>query len=129
MAKITCTINSNFVIALCRCREVMRHDDTLPFNAELYINGIPICNTYNTGWGGSADAGRFKSDEARKLFEEKDKELRTQYVYVFYYNGVQNSFSINIYTLIDYLAYDLLCDGITNIPESRLFSIRRLRRK
>lgn len=35
-------------------KKVIGHDDSLPFNASLYINNKKVATCYNDGWGGEA---------------------------------------------------------------------------
>lgn len=37
---------------LKECRKIEGHDDTLPYNAKLCLNGKPVCICHNDGWGG-----------------------------------------------------------------------------
>lgn len=37
------------------CKEVVGHDDSLPYVGTLYIDGKQVCTLYNTGWGGETD--------------------------------------------------------------------------
>ena len=34
------------------CKEIIGHDDSLPYIAKLYINGKYVCQVMNDGWGG-----------------------------------------------------------------------------
>lgn len=42
-------------LELKNCKEVMGHDDSLPFNADIHLNGKHIGSAWNTGWGGDAE--------------------------------------------------------------------------
>ena len=58
MKKISCKINDNLTLELRNVKEVYGHDDSLPFNADiyLYLNGKTRATyagcAYNDGWGG-----------------------------------------------------------------------------
>lgn len=59
MPNIKCNITradgSVDVLELRNCVEVMGHDDTLPFNAQVFLNTVHVANAWNTGWGGDAE--------------------------------------------------------------------------
>lgn len=42
-------------LELKNCKEVMGHDDSLPFNADIHLNGKHIGSAWNTGWGSDAE--------------------------------------------------------------------------
>lgn len=58
-------IFSTYSIEVKKVREVMGHDDSQPYNAELWANKKHIANCFNDGWGGETqidivDAKMFK---------------------------------------------------------------------
>lgn len=59
MPNIKCNITradgSVDVLELRNCVEVMGHDDTLPFNAQVFLNTVHVAYAWNTGWGGEAE--------------------------------------------------------------------------
>lgn len=44
-----------FILELKNFREIKGHDDSLPFDGELYCNGVHIAECWNDGWGGDAN--------------------------------------------------------------------------
>ena len=40
---------------LKNCKEVVGHDDSLPYVAKLYIDDEQVCSLYNDGWGGETN--------------------------------------------------------------------------
>lgn len=59
---IECKINKNFSIILKNVHETYGHDDTLPFNADIYITNPEwglidkkVGTAWNDGWGGSTN--------------------------------------------------------------------------
>lgn len=52
MAKIKVKINDELSIELRQCKEVYGHDDSLPYNAKLFVNDVEVGKVYNDGWGG-----------------------------------------------------------------------------
>lgn len=44
-----------FILELKNFREIKGHDDSLPFEGELYCNGVHIAGCWNDGWGGDAN--------------------------------------------------------------------------
>ena len=57
---ITCRVNDDLAIALVNVQETYGHDDSLPFQADIYVEseklGFPklthVGHAYNDGWGG-----------------------------------------------------------------------------
>lgn len=68
MKKI-CKKFGKYEIEMRKFKEVMGHDDTLPFNAELWANNTHIANCYNDGWGGDTIVAPVNA----KLFDEVAK--------------------------------------------------------
>ena len=61
---IECKISKDFSITLKHLKEVFGHDDSLPFNAEVYVTnkewGLTdrkVATAWNDGWGGSTNIG------------------------------------------------------------------------
>lgn len=52
---ITRTDGKVDVLELRDCVEVMGHDDSLPFNAHVFLNTVHVADAWNTGWGGDAE--------------------------------------------------------------------------
>lgn len=60
MGKITCKVNDDLTIELVNVRKTYGHDDSLPFQADIYVKsselGFPkltcVGQAYNDGWGG-----------------------------------------------------------------------------
>ena len=58
-------IFNKYSIEVKKVREVMGHDDSQPYNAELWVNKKHIADCFNDGWGGETqidiiDAKMFK---------------------------------------------------------------------
>lgn len=41
-----------YVVEMRNFREIEGHDDSLPYKAELFVNGKKIAECHNDGWGG-----------------------------------------------------------------------------
>jgi hypothetical protein len=60
MSKIICKVNDDLVIALVNVQKTYGHDDSLPFQADIYVKsdklGLPeftrVGHAFNDGWGG-----------------------------------------------------------------------------
>lgn len=61
-------IIAGYELTLRNFKIVTGHDDSLPFNASLYINGQRVCKCFNDGWGGVADCTDF-TDKGKALFD------------------------------------------------------------
>ena len=71
---ITCEVNPFLQIVLMNVRKVFGHDDSLPFNAEVYVrkdNGIltHVANAWNDGWGGETNIDPISKDVQPLLIE------------------------------------------------------------
>lgn len=77
---ITCEINKDLKITLKKIVETFRHDDSLPFNAELYVQSTEqgfleitrIGRVWNDGWGGDSV---IESSTYLKFLETLDRYL------------------------------------------------------
>ena len=71
---ITCEVNPFLQLVLMNVRKVFGHDDSLPFNAEVYVrrnNGIltHVANAWNDGWGGETNIDPISKDVQPLLIE------------------------------------------------------------
>ena len=78
---VTCEVNPNLSITLMNVRKVMGHDDSLPFNAEVYVrkdNGIltHIANAWNDGWGGDSNIDAINK-ETKPVIDELEAIVGT----------------------------------------------------
>lgn len=72
-------------IEIRKYREVMGHDDSLPYNAELWVNNQHFADCFNDGWGGETTI----LPKDNKLLEEVcttiGRESITQFGHTFQY--------------------------------------------
>lgn len=54
MGKIN-KVFGNYKIELRKFKRVMGHDDSIPYQGELWANNIHIANCWNDGWGGETN--------------------------------------------------------------------------
>ena len=85
-------------------QEINGHDDSLPYNATLYLNGKPFCKCMNDGWGGDTLLTPVVS---RDEFEEVKFRLE-DYKCIYNYRGKKFVDDVTINSIADYLAYT--CD-------------------
>lgn len=45
----------SLVFTMIDCHEVAGHDDTLPYEGTLVVNGTPMYHCFNDGWGGETE--------------------------------------------------------------------------
>lgn len=76
------------------------HDDSLPYNATLYLNGKPFCKCMNDGWGGDTLLTPIVS---RDEFEEVKFRLE-DYKVVWYWQDRKFVDNVTINSIADYLA-------------------------
>ena len=48
------------------CKEVVGHDDSLPYVGRLYIDGKQVCTLYNDGWGGETNITQILNESLLK---------------------------------------------------------------
>ena len=60
-----------YVVEMRKFKETMGHDDSLPFNAELWVGNTHIANCYNDGWGGETVVAPVNCE----LFDKVAKEV------------------------------------------------------
>lgn len=85
-------------------QEINGHDDSLPYNATLYLNGEPFCKCMNDGWGGDTFLTPIVN---RNEFEEVKFRLE-DYKCVYNCRGKKFVDDVTINSIADYLAYT--CD-------------------
>lgn len=85
-------------------QEINGHDDSLPYNATLYLNGNPFCKCMNDGWGGVTLLTPIVN---RDEFEEVKSRLK-DYKCIYNYRGKKFVDDVTINSIADYLAYT--CD-------------------
>ena len=71
----------NMKFTLRRYLPVNGHDDTLPYQADLYLNGKGLCHCFNDGWGGETlltPMGRATMDKIKSI----DEQLKENYSWV-----------------------------------------------
>lgn len=78
---VECKVNDSLSIILINVCEVMGHDDSLPFNAEVYVrkdNGIltHIANARNDGWGGDSNIDAINK-ETKPVIDELEAIVGT----------------------------------------------------
>ena len=104
---ITCEINPFLQIVLMNVCEVFGHDDSLPFNAEVYVrkdNGIltHVANAWNDGWGGETNIDLISKD-VQPLLAEVECEVEKFIVPLGQY-----SFKANLPLVVELMASALL---------------------
>lgn len=72
--KITTKING-LTVVLDNCREIKGHDDSLPYEADVYINGEHCASLFNDGWGGTTTINKVSTSETTKLFNDLEDEF------------------------------------------------------
>lgn len=85
-------------------QEINGHDDSLPYNATLYLNGKPFCKCMNDGWGGDTLLTPIVN---RNEFEEVKFRLE-DYKCIYNCRGKKFVDDVTINSIADYLAYT--CD-------------------
>ena len=86
--QIVTQFNENFWVCLANLRENMGHDDSLPYQADVYMMNrenhtltfIKIASIWNDGWGGDSNVEVLNADLVQKV---QDECLKHQ----MYYNG------------------------------------------
>jgi hypothetical protein len=81
-------------------QEINGHDDSLPYNATLYLNGKPFCKCMNDGWGGDTLLTPIVS---RNEFEEVKSRLKG-YKSVYLWQDLKFVDDVTINSIANHLA-------------------------
>ena len=108
---IECRFPDGLVIKLENVQEVYGHDDSLPFNADVFVLnrdwGLPcltkVAQAWNDGWGGPTNV-QSPLPKYRDLLEKLDKYLQE------HYKDVYENLSWDV--RLDYLVESLACLAI-----------------
>jgi hypothetical protein len=125
MKKITCKINDNITLELRKVVEVRGHDDSLPFNADIYAyrNGKKkaeyVGYAYNDGWGGQSVI-KCENEDIKPTIQALDNELRTMKV-PYVYNSKITYLPASLDFLIELMAEECLYDGVTEYDFNKNF--------
>lgn len=125
MKKITCKFDDNLTIELRKVVEVRGHDDSLPFNADiyLYINGSKKAEyagyAYNDGWGGQSDIV-CENDDVRPYLK-KLAIILTTFKMPYDYRGETTYLPASLDFLIDLMVEECLYGGVTEYDFNKNF--------
>lgn len=92
------------VFTLKKFRVNMGHDDSLPFQAILCINGKEFAECFNDGWGGPTNIRVIDRAKNWERFKELDNKLKECNYTDSYYNFSSNW---DIETIVDNLACEM----------------------
>lgn len=82
--------------------EVEGHDDSLPYNAQVWINDCPCGIAFNDGWGGESE---FRSNGNYDNLVEAVKEEALKYRAFFDIPDGAKNFQLTLPLLFDLMAY------------------------
>lgn len=88
-------------------REVYGHDDSLPYNGDVYVNGTKFAKCFNDGWGGDTNynyADGIDNDFVQDVLDEIAK-YEFRYAEIKIAPGVILKFDLTLSHLADKLAY------------------------
>lgn len=75
-------ICDNMTFTMRRYLPVNGHDDTLPYQADLYLNGKGFCHCFNDGWGGETQLTPMGRTTSEKI-KEVNQRLKDNYSWKF----------------------------------------------
>lgn len=108
---IICEVNENLTLALVDCRENRGHDDSLPYQADIYVHDkrkhkqgeyLKCGDIWNDGWGGPSCLTKSASKDAIEYLDEVEQSCKK---HQYFWNGEP----LDYYTLVD------LCDFMADI--------------
>ena len=109
--KKSCIVNCIFgamgTISLKNVEQRYGHDDSLPFQGDLYLNNVMIATCWNDGWGGETNIDAVNGSAAGTI-NIIDDYLRTNYKMHFKYDGKDHDFPVGLDYVIDVMANDAL---------------------
>lgn len=123
MRKISCKIDDSLTIELRNVRETYGHDDSIPFNADIYAyvggkkRATYVGYAYNDGWGGMST---IKCEKAMQPTMQKLADDLRELV-VPYYCGTMNYLPASLDFLIDLMVESCLCHGTAEYPFRKNF--------
>ena len=109
MKKITCKVGGT-TIELRNVKEVYGHDDSIPFNADIYVQGVYAGYAYNDGWGGDSVI-RADNEKSRNELQELSNKLKKMYVVYDAPYGTTEYLKASLRFLIDLMVEDCLYYG------------------
>lgn len=124
MKKISCKINDIVTLELRNVKETYGHDDSLPFNADVYLR---FCNSkratyvgyaYNDGWGGDSV---IRCENHQDTINALKDYLRNDMVYPYNYYGKIEYLPASLSFLIDLMVEDCLYNRATEYDFNKNF--------
>ena len=125
MRKITCKIDENLTIELRNVVEVYGHDDSIPFNADVYVylNGkkraVYAGYAYNDGWGGESTI-RCENQAVKSALQAFADNVRTKSV-VYEHHGKIYYLPASFDFLIDLMVEACLYERATEYDYDKNF--------
>ena len=99
-----------YKISLKNFKKVIGHDDSLPYVANVYVNGERVCTCYNDGWGGETNITQVMNET---LLNEVNKFVKGLPYPKFEWDEDNPMFDTlkmdSIVTIADAIAYNMDC--------------------
>lgn len=120
MKRILCKIDKYFTIELRNVRETYGHDDSTPFNADIYayIGGKEkatyVGYAYNDGWGGESTI-TCENNEVQPILQAISNKIRKMVV-PYTYRNTTEYLPASLDFLIDLMVESCLYKGMTEYP-------------
>ena len=110
MKKITCKVDDNLTIELRNVVETYGHDDSIPYNADIYVflNGskraVYAGYAYNDGWGGMSTI-RCENQDVQPILQKFADDLRKNKSVTSEYGYLDASFDFLIDLMVEECLY------------------------
>jgi hypothetical protein len=124
---IECRFSNNLVIKLENVHEVYGHDDSLPFNADVFVlnpeMGLPcltkVAQAWNGGWGGPTCV-QAHLPKYREIVEQLNNFLKEHYKSVY----GEYSWDYSLDNLVEELAC-IAVDGTANLVNIKQLAVAK----
>lgn len=127
---ITCKVNEELTITLKNVTEVMGHDDSLPFNADLYIRNAKhkrsklVARCWNDGWGGETNIDTILPEDRETVANTNDF-LKNTYECPFVVAGKKYAIDMTLEFLVSIMAEFAIHRDINSIKLDYLKDVVR----
>ena len=126
MKKITCKINDNLTVELRNVVETYGHDDSIPFNADIYVfldgkkRGTYAGYAYNDGWGGMSTI-HCENEKVQPILKQLNKDLRKNRVVPYESGGRTTYLDADFEFLVNLMVEECLYCGVKDYDFEKNF--------
>ena len=126
MKKITCKINDNLTVELRNVVETYGHDDSIPFNADIYVfldgkkRATYAGYAYNDGWGGMSTI-HCDNEKVQPILKQLNKDLKENRVVPYESRGRTTYLDADFEFLVNLMVEECLYCGVKDYDFEKNF--------